>query len=184
MKSLLNRYVVLLRGINVGGNNIISMKALKDQLSEYGFYAVETYINSGNILLKSSIDEKDEIRKVIEKLIFEKFDLTITVCVILVDELLGMKQSCPDWWGVDNDSRHNALFVIPPLTSDSVMTQIGELNPEIERCESVEHILFWEVKKAFYSKSKYSKMLGKSYYPYLTIRNANTFNKLVELCQK
>jgi len=184
MNSILNRYIVLLRGINVGGNNIISMKDLKDKLIDYGFYDVITYINSGNIILKSLIIEKTEVRIEIEKLILNDFNLSIPVCVITVDELVEMKQKCPDWWGVDNDSRHNALFVIPPLTSKSVMTQIGELNPTIERCEFVDHILFWEVKNDYYSKSKYSKILGKSYYPYLTIRNANTFNKLVELCQK
>ncbi|MHB8097891.1 MAG: DUF1697 domain-containing protein [Erysipelotrichaceae bacterium] len=184
MNSILNRYVVLLRGINVGGNNIISMKVLKEQLSEYGFYDVETYINSGNILLKSSINRKDEVSIVIKKIIFEKFNLIITVCVITVDELLEMKQRSPGWWNLDKNSRYNALFVIPPMTSENVMNQIGELNPVIEQCEFIDHILFWEVKNDYYSKSKYSKMLGKSYYPSLTIRNANTFNKLVELCQK
>lgn len=184
MNSNLNQYVVLLRGINVGGNNIISMKILKDKLIEHGFYDVITYINSGNILLKSLIVDKIIVKTEIEKLILSVFNLSIIACVITVDELLEMKQKCPEWWGIDKDSRHNALFVIPPMTSIQVMNQIGELNPEIEKCEYSDQILFWEVKNDFYSKSKYSKILGKLYYSSLTIRNANTFNKLVELCQK
>jgi len=45
-------YVALLRGINVGGNNMISMKSLKASFDELGFQDVATYINSGNILFK------------------------------------------------------------------------------------------------------------------------------------
>ena len=184
MNSNLNGYIVLLRGINVGGNNIISMKILKYKLMDYGFSNVITYINSGNILLKSFIIDKIIVKSEIEKLILTEFNLSIITCVITFDELLEMKQKCPEWWGVDNNSRHNALFVIPPVTGELIMSQIGELNSEFEKCEVTDQILFWEVKNDFYSKSKYSKILGKSYYSSLTVRNANTFNKLVELCQK
>ena len=44
------RYVALLRGINVGGNNLIKMTALKACFEEQGFADVVTYIQSGNVL--------------------------------------------------------------------------------------------------------------------------------------
>ena len=43
------KYVALMRGINVGGNNKISMKQLATALEQAGFLGVSTYINSGNI---------------------------------------------------------------------------------------------------------------------------------------
>ena len=49
----MNRYVVLLRGINVGGKNLIKMTALKACLEQAGFADVVTYIQSGNVLLSS-----------------------------------------------------------------------------------------------------------------------------------
>ena len=52
------QYIALLRGVNVGGNNKISMRELKEAFIEYGFSRVETYINSGNILFSS--EETDE----------------------------------------------------------------------------------------------------------------------------
>ena len=42
------RYVALLRGINVGGKNLIPMPALKAAFEEAGFEDVRTYIQSGN----------------------------------------------------------------------------------------------------------------------------------------
>lgn len=52
-------YVCLLRGINVGGNNKVSMKELKVLMESHGFFNVETYINSGNIIFESDSDIHD-----------------------------------------------------------------------------------------------------------------------------
>jgi len=55
-----NQYLTLLRGINVGGNNIIKMTDLKSCFENMGFTSVSTYIQSGNVIFKS--DEKDNTR--------------------------------------------------------------------------------------------------------------------------
>ena len=51
------KYVALLRGINVGGNNKVSMTELKTCLEEAGFENVSTYINSGNVLFESEAND-------------------------------------------------------------------------------------------------------------------------------
>ena len=50
-------YIALLRGVNVGGNNKIDMKQLKSAFVEAGFSDVITYINSGNVIFSSELDE-------------------------------------------------------------------------------------------------------------------------------
>lgn len=57
MKS--NQYLALLRGINVGGKNIIKMVDLKASFEEMGFLNVVTYIQSGNVLFQS--EDKDKV---------------------------------------------------------------------------------------------------------------------------
>src|SRR5690349_11738209 len=59
------RYVALLRGINVGGNNIIPMKALAKTFEKLGLASVRTYIASGNVLFETT--EKDA-RKLEERI--------------------------------------------------------------------------------------------------------------------
>lgn len=49
----MNTYVVLLRGINVGGKNTVPMMGLKKCLEELGFSNVSTYIASGNVIVQS-----------------------------------------------------------------------------------------------------------------------------------
>ncbi len=48
-------YLVLLRGINVGGRNTIPMTGLKTLLVASGFDAVATYLQSGNVMLGSTL---------------------------------------------------------------------------------------------------------------------------------
>ena len=42
-------YILLLRGVNVGGKHKVSMNGLKKTLSDEGFEGVDSYINSGNL---------------------------------------------------------------------------------------------------------------------------------------
>jgi uncharacterized protein (DUF1697 family) len=51
----MNSYVVLLRGINVLGSNLLPMKALAALLEELGCADVRTYIQSGNAVLRSRL---------------------------------------------------------------------------------------------------------------------------------
>ena len=48
------RYVLLLRGINVGGKNKVSMAELKEMISHLGYTNVVSYINSGNIIFDTT----------------------------------------------------------------------------------------------------------------------------------
>ncbi|WOJ92538.1 DUF1697 domain-containing protein [Congregibacter variabilis] len=63
----MSTYVALLRGINVGGNNPLPMKALKLCLQDAGYSNVQTYIQSGNIVLDADTNPKDELGPLIEK---------------------------------------------------------------------------------------------------------------------
>jgi len=60
-------YIILLRGINVGGTHLLPMKELVRLLEENGYKGVSTYIQSGNIVLKSKNNPADEIGALIHK---------------------------------------------------------------------------------------------------------------------
>ena len=47
------RYILLLRGVNVGGKNKVSMSELKNMLLASGFEDIDSYINSGNLFFTS-----------------------------------------------------------------------------------------------------------------------------------
>lgn len=59
-------YIILLRGVNVGGKNLLPMKELKKALEDNGLENVKTYIQSGNIVASSVNNPESKIRGLIE----------------------------------------------------------------------------------------------------------------------
>lgn len=175
-------YIALLRGINVGGNNKISMAELKTAFSEAGFANVSTYINSGNVIFSSSKNDAN-VKKDCEALIAKRFSLDIAVCIISAAELAQALANAPGWWNRDKETKHNAMFVIAPNTAQDILEEMGEIKPEYEKIAFHGKLIFWSAPLATFSRTKYGTMASKAAYQKVTIRNANTTRKLAELTQ-
>jgi uncharacterized protein (DUF1697 family) len=80
---VLTRYLVLLRGINVGGKNPVQMARLRELLEELGYKDVSTYIASGNALLNSDRSAA-EIKARLEEALPRTFDLHSELVAVLV----------------------------------------------------------------------------------------------------
>ena len=70
------RYVLLLRGVNVGGKNKVVMSELKELLGREGFGDVDSYINSGNLFFSSDESVETIVLKV-EKVLEENYEFSI-----------------------------------------------------------------------------------------------------------
>ena len=175
------KFVALLRGINVGGNNKVAMSDLKECFQAAGFENVQTYINSGNVIFDSDKTDKVELVTVCEGAIENQFGFHIVCSVIQAAELHTALNNAPSWWGIDNGSKHNALFVIAPATAKGIINDVGEAKPEYEKVAAVEPIIFWSAPLETFGRTRYSKIVGTKSYASITIRNANTTKKLAEL---
>jgi uncharacterized protein (DUF1697 family) len=177
-------YIALLRGVNVGGNNKISMPELKTALEKVGFADVRTYINSGNVIFSGKKNES-EVQSECENLIAVRFGLNIAVAVLTAEELADAIAHAPDWWGLPGTDKHNAIFVIPPMTAKEACAEMGEIKPEYEKVACYGKVIFWTAPLATFSRTRWSKMVAnKKVYNAITIRNANTAQKLAQLAEK
>lgn len=179
----MRQYVALLRGINVGGKNIIAMPQLKAAFEEAGFSDVRTYINSGNVIFKSAEEHVVVLQNACRALIGEAFQLDIPVAVVSIDELSEALDKAPAWWGEDTEVKHNAIFVIAPADAHSIIEIVGEAKPEYEQVAHVGPIIFWSAPRDTFSRTRWSKVVSTSAYESITIRNANTTKKLLQLMQ-
>jgi uncharacterized protein (DUF1697 family) len=180
----MNQYVCLLRGVNVGGKNMVTMKALKDLFEELGFVQVKTYINSGNILFQSDRTSASEIRTICQQAINVALGLDIDMLVVKAEELVAAIADAPTWWGEDPHSKHDAFFAIPPATSEAVIGAIGQIKSDYEKIAYSGPIIFWSAPLATFSRTRGSQLVKTQYYSSITIRNANTARKLALLAQK
>tara|TARA_R110001632_G_scaffold43376_1_gene109868 strand:+ start:30693 stop:31211 length:519 start_codon:yes stop_codon:yes gene_type:complete len=82
----MTRYIVLLRGINVSGKNRLPMQDLRDILQQLAYQNIQTYIQSGNIILDTD-ESKSEIIKKIKDGIYQKFEYDVPIIVVTIEEL-------------------------------------------------------------------------------------------------
>lgn len=163
---------------------MIAMKSLKDLFEELGFLRVRTYINSGNILFFSDRGEPSELANLCKEAIKQSLDLVIDLMILSADELVEAMTHAPDWWDSGAEIKHNAIFVIPPTTSEEIVRGIGEIKPQYEKVSWFGPVIFWSAPLATFSRTRWSQIVKTKYYGSITIRNANTAKKLVALAQK
>ncbi len=180
----MKKYIALLRGINVGGKNKVPMPDLRALFEKNGLSNTSTYINSGNIFFSSDEANKTKLKEKCETLIKKKFGFDVPVIVIPVEELQDALDHAPKWWGDDEKARHNAIFVIPPVTGEEAYRQIGEIKPEYEQAAYYENVIFWSAPIKTFSRTRYAKIVGTALYKNVTIRNANTAKKLAKLAKE
>jgi uncharacterized protein (DUF1697 family) len=113
------RQIVLLRGINLGPRNRVSMPELRERLAEAGFQDVGTYLQSGNIAL-SGDTPPDELAERVRSLIAESLGLDIEVVVRTRDELAEVVRRNPLKDVADNPKRYQVTFLSAELPVDRV----------------------------------------------------------------
>ena len=180
------KYIALLRGINISGKNKISMNELKLELENKKYKNISTYINSGNVIFESNIDNKEFIMKDINKIIKNKFNLEIPVFVMTVLELEDILNNNPNWWGTDSkEVYHNLIFIIPPTKYEEVYDTIGEPKEDIEKIKEYNNCIFWSYDLKNYRKSNWwSKTASTNISNKITIRTANTMKKVLAICKR
>ena len=87
-------YIALLRGINVGGHNIIKMADLKQLMGTMGLNNVQTYIQSGNIVFESD-NESDELSQQIVQKIKDTFGFSVPVILRTSKGWKQLIEGCP-----------------------------------------------------------------------------------------
>lgn len=194
------KFLALLRGINVGGNNIISKEVLKTMFEKLDFVNVRTYIQSGNVLFCSNNKNIDEIINLIEKSLFEYFSKNIFVVVFSFDTYRMIMQLAPKDWGRDDSKKHNLLFLLPNISVKNILNELPKMNIKLEINKNIhiaknikdkkietenikanKYAIFYSISKEYLSKSYYQQLPKLKVYKKVTIRNHNTVFKLLDL---
>ena len=177
------KYVLLLRGINVGGKNKVAMSDLKDMISKLGYENVITYINSGNIIFDAN-DNKEIVRVKISHML-ETFPFSINKVILTQEEYLDEISNLPEWWS-EKLYRRDILFYSDEVDYSIMKERIKMIPLNDEMVHFGKRAVFWgKCNEKNYLSTSYHKLLMKeSFYKSITIRNARTFEKIIELLSK
>ena len=182
-KSTANVFVALLRGVNVGGNNMISMSALKKSFEALGFNDVVTYINSGNIIFKSKEADARKLESKIEKMLSKEYQLDSRVVLRSLSEMEKLVKNLPRNWNDDSGWRYNVIFLRHTIDSEKILAEL-EVKKDIEEVVYYPGALLWRAQISELTRTNMLKLSSRKMYQDMTIRNQNTTRKLYELMKK
>ena len=182
---VMHSYVVLLRGINVGGRNMVSMAALKKCLEELGFSHVSTFIASGNVLL-SSDDDPHEIGDRIERALSENFKLDSKIVKTLVltrGQLQAVIDNRPAGFGDEPEKYHSDAIFLMGIAADEALS-VFDPREGVDKVWPGDGVIYSQRLSSLRTKSRLSKIIGTTAYRSMTIRNWNTTTKLLALLKQ
>lgn len=178
------RYVVLLRGINVGGRNKVPMAGLRACLAPH-FAGVRTYIQSGNVVLDSE-RPAPEVAATVEGLLPTAFALDVDLVRVLAldaDAYREVVDAAPPGFGDDPATyRYDVGFYVG-TTADEVARHLP-VHPEVDVLHCGERAFYHRRVVALASRSRLSRVVGTPVYPRLTIRNWATTTALARMLEE
>jgi uncharacterized protein (DUF1697 family) len=175
------RYVALLRGINVGGNNVIKMTALKACFEKQGFGDVVTYIASGNVLFSASASGAAQLALGIEAALAAAFNYEASVVLRSEKEMRAVVARAPAGFGTEPQKyRHDVIFLKAPLTAAAAIKDVP-LNPGVDQAWAGPGVLYFSRLIARATSSRLGNIVALPMYKNMTIRNWNTTTKLLQL---
>jgi uncharacterized protein (DUF1697 family) len=181
----MNTYVILLRGINVGGKNKLGMADLKKYLEQSGYSDVLTYIASGNVILKSDKHAK-QIKSQIEKTLPENFKLDdehIKVLVLTRDQLQTVIDNKPEGFGEQPEKYHSDAIFLMDIDSAEAMSVFAP-REGVDKVWPGDGVIYSQRLSSQRTKSRLSKIMGTPFYKSMTIRSWNTTTKLLAILRK
>lgn len=179
----MGQFVALLRGINVGGNNLIKMAELRACFESQGFRDVATYIQSGNVLFKAAESGSANLTPRLEQVLARTFDYQACVVVRSRKQLQQIVERAPKGFGKEPSKyRYDVIFLKEPLSAKTAMKSVL-VKQGVDQAYTGAGVLYFSRLISKASQSQLSRLVSQPVYKSMTIRNWNTTTKLLGLLE-
>jgi len=177
------KYVALLRGINVGGQNIVKMAALRSCLEQQGFTNLATFIQSGNVVFECNERHAPKLTRQIETALSRAFGYDSRIVLRSQAQLKRVLADVPKEWKRRKDLRCNIVFLREPVTASEALREI-KLAPGIDSAKTGRGVLYLSTLLSGVKKSRFTRVIGTPIYRQMTIRNYNSCRKIFALMER
>ncbi len=183
-------HLALLRGINVGGKNIIRMSDLVEAFRKAGYADVSTYIQSGNVLFSVAAarpsrdagkEEVAEMEAHIEAFVQRAFKLKVPVLTRTRGEMARVIEAAPTGFGAQPDNYRYDVIYLKQIGEEEALSALPEIREGVDQVWPGPGVLYFSRLSAEAGKSRLSKIVDSPIYPRISIRNWNTTVKLQSL---
>jgi uncharacterized protein (DUF1697 family) len=179
----MTQFVALLRGINVGGKNLIKMTELAACFQALGFTDVRTYIQSGNVIFREEGADQSQLTRLLEEALSRAFQYNASVVLRSEAEMQAVVTHAPEGFGSDPSTfRYDVIFLKEPLTSAEAMQYVTS-KEGVDQAFAGKGVLYFSRLNSKASQSHLTRLITLPVYQRLTIRNWNTTTKLLKMME-
>ncbi|MBE0661672.1 MAG: DUF1697 domain-containing protein [Bacteroidales bacterium] len=174
-------FIAMLRGINVSGQKLVKMDALRNLFENRGFENVKTYIQSGNIVFHSNNPNQRDLEQIISAGLKKQFGFDIPVTVLAVEELKKIALNNPF---INDDSKDRSYLYVTFLSAEPEMALYEHIKNEQYQGEAFElsgKAIYLYCPKGYGTTRLSNTFLEKKLKVAATTRNWKTVNALMEL---
>jgi uncharacterized protein (DUF1697 family) len=175
------QYLALLRGVNVGGKNLVRMAGLRAAFEEMGFADVATYIASGNVLFRAPRQRREELAARIESELTRRFGIEVRVVLMTEAQLRTVVEGAPRGVGAKSHL-WDVVFLRKPLTAKKAFGVV-EIREGVDRAWAGTGVLYLSRLAAKAASSRINKIASRPEYKDMTIRSWSTTTKLLALIE-
>lgn len=178
----MNSWVVLLRGINVGGKNIVPMKRLAELLVGCGCQNVHTYIQSGNVVLRHPETNRRILSKQIATEMLQTFGFQPHILLLTLE---GFSQAAANNPFVHAQSEPKTLhvFFLAEPGNHGNLEGLAALKKDNESFELIDQVFYLHAPDGI-GRSKLAEKVEKLLAVPTTARNWNTVSQLLRLAHQ
>lgn len=177
----MSHYLALLRGINVGGKNLIRMDDLRACFEDNGFRNVVTYIQSGNVLFDSDQTARGRLVARIEDMLAASFRYHASVVLRTRQQMAEVVKRAPKGFGTQPASyRYDVIFLKEPLRAATAMKRVAA-KPGVDQVYAGAGALYFSRLISKASQSHLPRLVSLPIYQSMTIRNWNTTTTLLSM---
>ena len=173
------QHLALLRGLNVGGKNLVKMADLRAAFEEMGLAEVATYIQSGNVLFRAPRQRREELAARIESELSLRFSTELRAVLLTDAQLKGVIDGAPSGFGADSHLC-DVIFLRKPLTVRKAIALV-EIRDGVDSAWAGNGVLYFSRLASKASSSRLSKIVTLPQYQDMTIRSWSTTTKLLAL---
>lgn len=174
----MNRYAALLRGINVSGKNILSMKALKELFVDVGMKNVTTYIQSGNVVFDTENDDRSDISKKLETAISKGFGYDVPVFIRSKQELREITVKNPF---ASEDEKMLYITFLKESPDIELVAEFQGKNVNNDEIRIIDKNAYLLIRNGYGNTKLSNAFIEKKLRAVSTTRNIKTVQKLIEL---
>lgn len=177
-------FISILRGINVSGQKLIKMEALKEMYEKLGFTSIQTYIQSGNVVFRSENSDPVSLEKMISQQILKSTGFEVPVIVLDLADLKEIISNNPFLTDSSKEISHLHVTILSAIPDDVIAEKMNAKKSPDEDYSFVGRAIYLYCPNGYGRTKLHNNFIEKAGKVPATTRNWKTILEIFNIAER